>query len=62
MNTKALKILKDRLWDQRIKLRAAIRNQNFQINKIATLNELDELYLIENEILEELMKNENFKY
>jgi len=59
MNKKALKILKDRLWDQRIKLRSAIRNQNFQINKIATLNELDELYLIENEILEELRKNES---
>jgi len=59
MNKKALKILKGRLWDQRIKLRAAIINQNFQINKIATLNELDELYLIENEILDELRKNES---
>lgn len=58
MNTKEFKILKGRLWDQRIKLRAAIRNQNFQINKIETLNELDELYLIENEILQELRKNE----
>lgn len=58
MNTKEFKILKARLWDQRIKLRSAIRNQNFQINKIVTLNELDELYLIENEILQELRKNE----
>ncbi len=56
MNTEGLKVLKARLWDQRIKVRSAIYNQNFQINKIETLNELDELYLIENEMLEEFEK------
>ena len=56
MNTEGLKVLKARLWDQRIKVRSAIYNQNFQINKIETLNELDELYLIENEVLEEFEK------
>ena len=56
MNTESLKVLKARLWDQRIKVRSAIYNQNFQINKIETLNELDELYLIENEMLEEFEK------
>ena len=56
MNPEGLKVLKARLWDQRIKVRSAIYNQNFQINKIETLNELDELYLIENEMLEEFEK------
>ena len=56
MNTEGLKVLKARLWDQRIKVRSAIYNQNFQIYKIETLNELDELYLIENEMLEEFEK------
>ena len=56
MNTEGLKVLKARLWDQRIKVRSAIYNQNFQINKIETLNELDELYLIEIEMLEEFEK------
>ena len=56
MNTEGSKVLKARLWDQRIKVRSAIYNQNFQINKIETLNELDELYLIENEMLEEFEK------
>ena len=51
-----METLKARLWDQRIKVRSAIRNQNFQINKIATLNELDELYLRENEVSKELEK------
>lgn len=51
-----METIKERLWDQRIKVRSAIRNQNFQINKIATLNELDQLYLIENEILDEFEK------
>ena len=56
MNTEGLKVLKARLCDQRIKVRSAIYNQNFQINKIETLNQLDELYLIENEMLEEFEK------
>tara|TARA_Y100001937_G_scaffold114381_1_gene164043 strand:- start:62 stop:277 length:216 start_codon:yes stop_codon:yes gene_type:complete len=52
MNT-SKKILWSKLWDQRIEVRSAIRNQNFQINKIRTLNELDKLISIENEILDE---------
>tara|TARA_B100001063_G_scaffold122599_1_gene114508 strand:- start:433 stop:633 length:201 start_codon:yes stop_codon:yes gene_type:complete len=56
MTKEKLQILKARLWDQRIKVRSAIRNQNFQIDKVVTLNELDELILIENEILEEFEK------
>lgn len=49
MNTEGLKILKARLWDQRVKVRGAI----IHLDKIVSLSELDELYLIENEILEE---------
>ena len=52
MNT-SKKILWSKLWDQRIEVRSAIINQNFQINKIRTLNELDKLISIENEILDE---------
>ena len=47
------KILWSKLWDQRIEVRSAIIHQNFQINKIRTLNELDKLISIENEILDE---------
>ena len=52
MNT-SKKILWSKLWDQRIEVRSAIINQNFQINKIRTLNELDKFISIENEILDE---------
>lgn len=52
MNTSKKKLW-SKLWDQRIKVRSAIINQNFQINKIATLNELDKLISIENQILDE---------
>tara|TARA_X000001382_G_scaffold127662_1_gene115879 strand:+ start:1386 stop:1646 length:261 start_codon:yes stop_codon:yes gene_type:complete len=49
MNTEGLKILKARLWDQRNILRDSIKHQD----SLAALNELDELYLIENEVLEQ---------
>lgn len=52
MNTEALKILKARLWDQRVKVRGAI----IHLDKTVSLHELDELYLIENEMLEEFEK------
>ncbi len=55
MNTEGLKILKARLWDQRNKVRESIKQPHDAIlnGRIQALNELDELYLIENEILEE---------
>ena len=52
MNTEGLKILKARLWDQRIATREAIRWHD----KAVSLSRLDELCLIENEMLEEFEK------
>ena len=54
MNTEALKILKARLWDQRIKVRDCIKDDTSPLH--VDLNELDELFLIENEMLEEFEK------
>ena len=54
MNTEALKILKARLWDQRIKVRDCIKDNTSPLH--VDLNELDELFLIENEMLEEFEK------
>jgi len=52
MNIEALKILKARLWDQRITTREAIKWHD----KTIALTQLDELFLIENEMLEEFEK------
>ncbi len=52
MNIEALKILKARLWDQRITTREAIKWHD----KAIALTQLDELFLIENEMLEEFEK------
>ena len=51
MNTEGLKILKARLWDQRNILRDCIKDNTSPLH--VDLNELDELYLIENEVLEQ---------
>ena len=49
MNTEGLKILKARLWDQRLATREAIKGYS----TATALSQLDDLFLIENEILEE---------
>ena len=49
MNTEGLKILKARLWDQRLTTRDAIKYHG----ESTALSQLDDLFLIENEILEE---------
>ena len=52
MNTEGLKVLKARLWDQRIATRDAIKHYS----KSTALDKLDDLFLIENEMLEEFEK------
>ena len=54
MDTEGLKVLKARLWDQRIKVRNCIKDNTSPLH--VDLNELDELFLIENEMLEEFEK------
>ena len=52
MNTEGLKVLKARLWDQRIATRDAIKH----FSKSTALDQLDDLFLVENEMLEEFEK------
>ena len=52
MNTEGLKVLKARLWDQRLATRDAIQGYS----KSTALSQLDGLFLIENEMLEEIEK------
>jgi len=52
MNTEGLKILKARLWDQRLATRDAIKHHSLS----TALDQLDELFLVENEMLEEFEK------
>ena len=52
MNTEGLKVLKARLWDQRLATRDAIKGYS----KSTALSQLDDLFLIENEMLEEFEK------
>jgi len=52
MNIEALKILKARLWDQRLATRDAIKWHD----KATALSQLDDLFLVENEMLEEFEK------
>ena len=57
MNTEGLKVLKARLWDQRLATRDAIKGYS----KSTALSQLDDLFLIENEMLEEFdrVRDEN---
>ena len=52
MNIEALKILKARLWDQRLTTRDAIKWHG----TATALSQLDDLFLVENEMLEEFEK------
>ena len=52
MDTEGLKVLKARLWDQRIATRDAIKGYS----TATALSQLDDLFLIENEMLEEFEK------
>lgn len=52
MNIEALKILKARLWDQRLATRDAIKWHGTS----TALSQLDDLFLVENEMLEEFEK------